>query len=303
MKKIFLITTLFIITFFAEKNYIHAAELNCSMADYENRCVYLNYASGKSIELYYKGSDTWIVDSMAPLNDRDRKTNYFFYNQNNSFDEKVYYVNGWYQSKEETCKKVSSFSSSTGGASYKQNKIGIDKTADGCPSVIYETVWKDTTFRWNAGNYFYRIYSTKYQDLESVPDKNDGYIDSQTTYEIIIDEKKDKEEDLPRDPEPDPEPKCSDLIDDDLRKYINDIMIYIKIGIPILLIGLIIYDLSTAVFAGNEDKIKKARERAIKRIIIAIVIFFVPTLINFVFNVVNDIWQKKFEICGLDTEK
>ena len=39
------------------------------------------------------------------------------------------------------------------------------------------------------------------------------------------------------------------------------------------------------------------------RIIIAIVIFFVPTLINFVFDIINDVWSKNFEICGLETEE
>ena len=34
---------------------------------------------------------------------------------------------------------------------------------------------------------------------------------------------------------------------------------------------------------------------------IAIVIFFVPTLINLLFNIVNDVWvDAHYEICGLD---
>lgn len=92
-----------------------------------------------------------------------------------------------------------------------------------------------------------------------------------------------------------------ELISSTIRKYINDVMSYIRIGVPILLIGLIIFDFVSAVFASSDDKIKKAQGRVFKRIIIAIIIFFVPTLINLVFNLVNDVWANaNYEICGLD---
>ena len=90
-----------------------------------------------------------------------------------------------------------------------------------------------------------------------------------------------------------------DLISDDLRNTLNTIMSVIRISVPILLIGLIIYDFVTAVFAGTDDKVNKAKQRAIKRIIIAIVIFFVPTLINFVLDIVNEVWGKTFSTCGI----
>ena len=80
---------------------------------------------------------------------------------------------------------------------------------------------------------------------------------------------------------------------------INDIMNMIRIAVPILLIGLITYDFATAVFAGADDKINKAKSRAIKRVIIAIVIFFVPTLVNFVFNIVNEVWGTNFGTCNI----
>ena len=50
----------------------------------------------------------------------------------------------------------------------------------------------------------------------------------------------------------------------------------------------------------NEDKMKKAQSKAIKRVIIAIIIFFVPTLINLILNIANDVWSNaNFETCGL----
>ena len=99
------------------------------------------------------------------------------------------------------------------------------------------------------------------------------------------------------------EQSCESLIDEELAEIINDIMTIISIGVPILLIGLLTYDFAKAVFAGDEKEVSKVRGTAIKRIIIAIVIFFVPTLLNLVFDLVNTVWEKNFEICVIDEKK
>lgn len=93
---------------------------------------------------------------------------------------------------------------------------------------------------------------------------------------------------------------CSELlISTGLQEDINDIMMIIRIAVPILLIVLISYDVFMSVLSGSDDKVKKNRDRIIKRVIIAIVIFFVPTLINLVFGLVNDIWGTNFDTCGI----
>ena len=154
-----------------------------------------------------------------------------------------------------------------------------------CPQELYYyTTSKHIPFPSHYEYYYYYTLSNQTKPL-------DGTGDEWETYRLYLSDKE-------KDPQ---EEDCKTLIDEDIRKYINDIMTIIRIGIPIALIGLIIYDLSTAVFAGSDDKIKKAKERAIKRIIISIVIFFVPTLINFVFDIVNDVWSKNYQICGLET--
>jgi len=80
-------------------------------------------------------------------------------------------------------------------------------------------------------------------------------------------------------------------------------MAIIRIAIPIILIGLVTYDFATAVFAGADDKVKKAKDKAIKRVIIAILIFFVPTFVNVIFNIANDVWEDvNYEICGMELD-
>ena len=102
-------------------------------------------------------------------------------------------------------------------------------------------------------------------------------------------------------PEPEePDDISCDLIDKEIIDTLNEVMTYIRIGIPILLIGLIIFDFASAMFASSEDKMKKAQSKAIKRVIIAIIIFLVPTLINLILNIANDVWSNaNFETCGL----
>jgi len=92
---------------------------------------------------------------------------------------------------------------------------------------------------------------------------------------------------------------CEKLINGELKNILDYVMSAIRIGVPILLIILLSYDITTAVIAGD-DKVKKIKGKIIKRIIIAIVIFFVPTLINFVFNMVNEVWQDaNYSTCGI----
>lgn len=93
---------------------------------------------------------------------------------------------------------------------------------------------------------------------------------------------------------------CGSLLEKTgLQEDINDIMTIIRIAIPIMLIALIAYDMVMAVLSGSDDKIKKSRDRIFKRIVIAIVIFFVPTFINLIFGMVNEVWGTKFETCGI----
>ena len=61
----------------------------------------------------------------------------------------------------------------------------------------------------------------------------------------------------------------------------------ICIAIPIILIVLIILDLAKIVTAGNiDDKIKKeVTNKVVTRLIFAVLIFLVPTIIKFIFGV------------------
>ena len=61
-----------------------------------------------------------------------------------------------------------------------------------------------------------------------------------------------------------------------------------KIVIPIIIITLASVDLFKAVFASKEDEIKKSIKTLVYRVIAGIVIFFIPSFINFVINLFSN---------------
>ena len=66
----------------------------------------------------------------------------------------------------------------------------------------------------------------------------------------------------------------------------NRIIPIIQIGIIAALVILLILDFGKAVMAGKEDEIKTAQKLAIKRIVYALVVFFVPLIVNVVIGLV-----------------
>lgn len=83
---------------------------------------------------------------------------------------------------------------------------------------------------------------------------------------------------------------CKDLFGDDLVNKINDVMDIIKIVIPILLIVLGIVDFTKAIFSGSEEDMSKSQKTFLKRIVAAILVFFVPVFINLILSIANEVW-------------
>ena len=79
--------------------------------------------------------------------------------------------------------------------------------------------------------------------------------------------------------------KCGDLVIDQIIPGTVSIFVNIlKIAVPIILIVLGMLDMAKAVMANEEKEMKEAQKRLIKRVIYAIVIFFVVALVQFVFG-------------------
>ena len=58
----------------------------------------------------------------------------------------------------------------------------------------------------------------------------------------------------------------------------------VQFGIPIILIVLVVFDLVKIVTAGSDDQTKKSTSAIVQRILWAVVAFFVPMLLSFIFQ-------------------
>lgn len=75
----------------------------------------------------------------------------------------------------------------------------------------------------------------------------------------------------------------------DIIQIVGYFILIVKVAIPLLIIALGIFDFGKAVVAEKEDEIKKQTKRLLYRVIAGIVIFFIPSLVVFIFNTfVND---------------
>lgn len=73
-----------------------------------------------------------------------------------------------------------------------------------------------------------------------------------------------------------------------LRQDLQNVFDFCKIVIPLLIIGLSVFDFIKAV-AGKDDKdLKKAFNKLLKRLALAVVFFFLPTLINLLLDLMDN---------------
>lgn len=70
--------------------------------------------------------------------------------------------------------------------------------------------------------------------------------------------------------------------------FIQELLKIVFFVVPIGLIIMLSVDLAKNVITGKEDEMKKNVNVAIKRVIMAVVIFFIPTIVNFVNGIVQD---------------
>lgn len=84
---------------------------------------------------------------------------------------------------------------------------------------------------------------------------------------------------------------------------LGQLMDIIIIVIPIILILMGAIDFVKAVISQKTDDMKKAQNTFIKRVIIAVIIFFVPSAIMFIMSIVDNKINNTCMTCFLDPKK
>ena len=77
-------------------------------------------------------------------------------------------------------------------------------------------------------------------------------------------------------------------IDTKLPNAVHTIITIIKIAVPVLLVIFGMLDLAKGIIASKEDEIKKGQQLFIKRLIVAIIIFFVTTIVQLIVSFATD---------------
>ncbi len=73
----------------------------------------------------------------------------------------------------------------------------------------------------------------------------------------------------------------------DILQFAGWILLFFKIAIPIIIIALGMFDFGKAVVAEKEDEVKKQTKRLLYRAIAGVVIFFIPSLVMWLFGAIS----------------
>ena len=92
---------------------------------------------------------------------------------------------------------------------------------------------------------------------------------------------------------------CSDM--SGMLKFVGYVLWIFKVVIPLIIVIMGMIDLGKATMASKDDEIKKALKQLMFRLIAGVLIFFIPTLIMFIFGMISDfnniMSETQFEIC------
>lgn len=95
---------------------------------------------------------------------------------------------------------------------------------------------------------------------------------------------------------PDAKITCSELFGDkndenSLAYLIDQVLGYVRVIVPILIILLGTLDLAKAVIASKEDEIRKAQSIFIRRVLIGVAVFFIPLLVDVIMWLADIVWE------------
>ena len=82
-----------------------------------------------------------------------------------------------------------------------------------------------------------------------------------------------------------------------VMKILGYVLLLVKILVPIILMGVVIIDLAKNLIAGKSEELTKCFSTFIKRLIASFIVFLIPTIMNYVFNVFLENDDTNFQAC------
>ncbi len=87
----------------------------------------------------------------------------------------------------------------------------------------------------------------------------------------------------------------------EILQFLGWVLTFFKVAIPVLIIALGMFDFGKAVVASKDDEIKKQTKMLAYRAVAGLVIFFIPTIVLFIFSVTGNYEEAEgaagFETC------
>lgn len=90
---------------------------------------------------------------------------------------------------------------------------------------------------------------------------------------------------------------CEGMLGTDMVEFLQKIFNWIRIIAPIIVIVLTSVDFAGALIKDDKDALSKVTGKLVKRLIVVIVLFFIPTIINFILDIYNDVRGSNIENC------
>lgn len=78
---------------------------------------------------------------------------------------------------------------------------------------------------------------------------------------------------------------CSSTIE--VWDLVGTVLTFLKIGIPLIIVILAVIDLGKAAISSKDDEMKKAFTTLLRRVVAGLIIFFIPTIVDLLFNLVS----------------
>ena len=90
--------------------------------------------------------------------------------------------------------------------------------------------------------------------------------------------------------------KCQGVLSPDLTSLLKDALRLMQIAGPILVMTII--DLIKATADGGKDDLSKVGKKTVKRLIYAVLLFLIPTILDWIFSIFSI-----YGVCGIGIEK
>lgn len=88
---------------------------------------------------------------------------------------------------------------------------------------------------------------------------------------------------------------CNNIFQNEFGEFLKSIYDLVKFAVPIIILGFAIVDFLKALASQDDNEVKKATNKLVKRLIIGVLIFVIPTILDFVLKIAGI----DFGVCAL----